>query len=367
MDSSIPDLEKIFDRFNAEGSFVNGFPYGSGHIHDTFKITTKNNPHDYILQRLNNDVFRDIPSLQENISRVTRHLRNKFKQKGEKEIDRKCLTLINTKTGKSYLRQEDGKYWRMYIFISDHRSYDIVENAEQAFEGGKAIGLFQAMLSDLPGPMLNETIPYFHDVEKRLNIFHEILIKDPLCRAEEIADEIKFITDREEKMQTILRLGKHGKIPLRITHNDTKFNNILLDTNDKALCVIDLDTVMPGYVHYDYGDALRTAANNAAEDEEDLSMVFMNMEFFKAFTEGYIGEIGHILNRTELDYLVISPALITYTIALRFLTDYIGGDKYFKTHKEKHNLIRARAQFRLVESFEHNLETMKTLVSDICG
>ncbi|MEA1886698.1 MAG: aminoglycoside phosphotransferase family protein [Bacteroidota bacterium] len=367
MVSPIPNLEKIFYRFNAGGLFENGFPYGNGHINDTYKITTTNNPHDYILQRINNDIFTDIPHLQKNISRVTKHLRNKLEQIGEKDIDRKCLTLISTKTGESYLKHEDGKYWRMYIFISDHRSYDIVENAEQAREGGKAIGRFQAMLSDLPGPILNETIPFFHNIENRLNIFHDILSQDPERRAEETTAEIKFVADREEEMKTILRLGKQGKIPLRITHNDTKFNNILLDENDRALCLIDLDTVMPGYVHYDFGDAIRTAANCAAEDEENLSKVFMNMEFYKAFTEGYLREIGHVLNSTELEYLAFSPLLITYTIGLRFLTDYLNGDKYFKTQKDKHNLIRARNQFKLVESFEHNFETMKTFVSNFIG
>ena len=202
------------------------------------------------------------------------------------------------------------------------------------------------MLSDLGGSPLYETIPWFHDIEKRLDAFYEKVKDDPVKRAGSVRDEINFVLKRAEDMKVILRLGDEGKIPLRITHNDTKFNNILLDENDKALCVIDLDTVMPGYVHYDFGDAIRTAANMAEEDEKDLSKVKMNIDLFRAYAEGYLGETRNTLNDTEKEYLAFAPLLITYTMAVRFLTDYIDGDNYFKIHHEHHNLQRARAQIQ---------------------
>lgn len=364
---SQPNLKKVFEKFTTQGSFVKAEPYGDGHIHDTFKVSTKNDTYDYILQRLNTYVFRDIEALQQNISRVTRHLRKKLEEAGESEIDRKCLTLINTVDDNVYARDDEGSYWRMYIFISNHRSYQVVKDTLQAFQGGKAIGRFQALLADMPSPPLNETIPYFHNIENRLLLFHNALEKDIHGRAANIQEEIEFVESRQEEMKTILRLGKEGKIPLRITHNDTKFNNILLDQNDKALCVIDLDTVMPGYVHYDFGDAIRTAANSAAEDEKDLDKIFMNIELYEAYARGYLDELKEVLNPVEKEYLPYAPSLITYTIGLRFLTDHLDGDKYFKTHRKNHNLDRARTQFRLVRSNEEQIEDMKRIIADICS
>jgi len=250
----------------------------------------------------------------------------------------------------------------MFIFIPDHRSYDIVDTPARAYEGGKAIGRFQAMLADLPGAPLFETIPFFHDIEKRLDTFFRSMKSDPANRVAEVSAEIDFVLRRSEEMKVILRLGREGKIPLRITHNDTKFNNILLDNNDKALCVIDLDTVMPGYVHYDFGDAIRTAANSAAEDEEDLAKIKMDIRLFEAYTEGYLSETRSTLNETEKEYLAFAPRLITFIMALRFLTDYIDGDHYYKIHHEHHNLQRARSQFRLVESMEEQYGEMREII-----
>ncbi|MBS0010719.1 MAG: aminoglycoside phosphotransferase family protein [Bacteroidales bacterium] len=343
---------------------MNASVYGTGHIHDTFKIETGEGTRDYILQKLNDKVFRDIPGLQDNILRVTTHICNKLQSEGEPDIERKCLTLIKTPEGKTWSRDANGIYWRMYYFIPGHRTYDVVQNREQAYEGGKAIGRFQSLLSDLPGPRLNETIPFFHDVEKRLETFHGVVEKNPVSRAGTVRGEITFVLKRQEEMKTILRLGRQGKIPLRITHNDTKFNNILLDDNDKALCLIDLDTVMPGYVHYDFGDSIRTVANRAAEDEEDLSKVAVNMDIYESFTRGYMQQVSDILNETETEYLASSPSLMTFIMGLRFLTDYIGGDVYYKIHRPDHNIIRARSQFRLLESFEKHHDRMKSLIFD---
>ena len=360
------DLREIFDQFRADGSFESDAPYGSGHIHDTYLVkTTEKEKDDYILQKLNNRIFKNIPQLQNNIERVTGHLRAKLITKPGADIKRECLNLVNSHEGKSWIVDKYQNYWRMYIFISNHRSYNIVDSPGKAFEGGKAIGRFQAMLSDLGGEPLFETIPWFHDIEKRLETFYNKVKTDPVKRAGSVKNEISFVLRRAEEMKVILRLGTKGEIPLRITHNDTKFNNILLDENDKALCVIDLDTVMPGYVHYDFGDAIRTATNMASEDEKDLSLVEMNIDLFRAYSEGYLSETSDTLNDIEKEYLAFAPRLITYTIALRFLTDYLDGDNYFKIHHEHQNLQRAKAQFKLVESMEEQFDNMKKIIKQL--
>lgn len=358
------NLREIFNYFTADGTFKNGEPYGSGHIHDTFRIETKEkNKDDYILQRLNNKIFKNIPELQHNIERVTIHLRNKLKSIPGSDIKRECLSLIASRDGKSWIVDKDGNYWRMYIFISNHRSYNVVDSPDKAFEGGKAIGRFQAMLSDMPGGPLFDTIPWFHNIERRLQTLKSKIKENPAGRVDSLSYEISQVLQREEEMKIILKLGAEGRIPLRITHNDTKFNNILLDENDKALCVIDLDTVMSGFVHYDFGDAIRTAANAASEDEKDHSRIVMDIELFKAYSEGYLSETGNTLNEVEKEYLAFSPRLITYTIAVRFLTDFIDGDNYFKINHKLHNLQRARAQLKLVMSMEEQYEAMKSIIS----
>ena len=360
------DLKEIFGFFTPEGTFLSGEPYGSGHIHDTFRVETReSDKDDYILQRLNNKIFKDIPALQQNIERVTVHLRNKLLQIPGSNIKRECLILIPARDGKSWIIDKDGNYWRMYIFISNHRSYNIVDSDDKAFEGGKAIGRFQAMLSDMPGEPLNETIPRFHDIANRLEILERTIKANPMGRVETVKWEIDQYLRRGEEMKTILKLGNEGKIPLRITHNDTKFNNILLDENDKALCVIDLDTVMPGYVHYDFGDAIRTVTNTAAEDEKDLTRIRMDINLFRAYARGYLSETGSTLNPVEKEYLAFAPKLITYTIGVRFLTDFIDGDNYFKIHHEFHNLQRTRAQLKLVMSMEEQYEDMQKIIGEL--
>jgi Ser/Thr protein kinase RdoA (MazF antagonist) len=360
------DLRKIYSSFLADGSFSDAVSYGSGHIHDTFRVvTSEKDKDDYILQRLNNRVFRNIPELQENIERVTNHLYRKLLTVPGSDIKRECLTLIRAINGNSWMEDEEGNFWRMFIFIPNHRSYDIVDSPDKAFEGGKAIGRFQAMLADLPGEPLHETIPNFHNIEKRLETFVQAVKSDKVKRASDVKKEINFVLKRSEEMKVILRLGMEGKIPLRITHNDTKFNNILLDQNDKALCIIDLDTVMPGYVHYDFGDAIRTAANMAAEDEKDLSKVKMDIGLYNAYSEGYLSATRDTLNSVEKEYLAFAPRLITYTMAVRFLTDYLDGDSYYKIHHEHHNLQRAKAQLRLVESMEEQYSEMQKTIGKL--
>ncbi len=360
------DLKRLFECFAAEGTFLTGEPFGSGHIHETFYIkTAEQNKDDYILQKLNNKVFRNIPELQDNIERVTLHLHKKISSIPGSDVKRECLQMISAIDGKSWITDSYGNYWRMFVFIANHRSYDIVDSPDKAFEGGKAIGRFQALLSDLPGKPLFDTIPNFHNIENRLDIFFKTLKEDPAGRVRETGNETAFIIRRADNMKIIHKLGREGKIPVRITHNDTKFNNILFDENDRSLCIIDLDTVMPGYFHSDFGDAIRTGANIAAEDEKELLKVEMDIDLFEAYARGYLSETKNTLNAVEKEYLAFTPLLMTYEQALRFLTDYIDGDKYYKTHHEHHNLQRTRAQMRLVESMEEQHGAMLKIIKGL--
>ena len=358
-------LKEIFSRFSADGTFLSGTSFGPGHIHDTYRIiTAEKGCDDYILQRLNSSVFKNIPRLQENIERVTEHLRKKISAIPGSDPVRECLTLIQVKgSQRTYFMDDVHNYWRLFIFIPDHSSYERVDSYRKAFEGGRAIGKFQAMLADLPGDPLYETIPDFHNIVKRLETFHNVIEDDRAGRASSVSVEIKEIISREEEMKQIIRLGEEGRIPLRITHNDTKFNNILFDANsDKALCLIDLDTVMPGYVHYDFGDAIRTASNKADEDCKDLGAVSMDIEVYRAYAEGYLSETRATLNDTEIEYLPLAPKLLTYIMATRFLTDYIDGDSYYKIKYPLHNLQRTRVQLTLLKSMESRYSDMVAII-----
>jgi len=345
---------------------MTGVAFGNGHIHDTYLIETSEKDKDnFILQRLNTNVFRKIPELQNNIERITSHIRKKLSRINGSDLKRECLTLIPSGEGSSWITDQKGNPWRLYIYIRDHRSYDRVDSPGIAYEAGKAIGRFQSQLADLPGEPLYETIPSFHDLGKRLDYFSEVLKEDPVKRAEGSKREIEFIRRRSEEMMIIQRLGMSGRIPVRITHNDTKLNNVLFDENDKSICIIDLDTVMPGFFHSDFGDTIRTGANYAAEDERDLSLVRMDISLFRAFTEGYLSETKDILNPVEKEHLPMAPLVMTYEQAMRFLSDHIAGDIYYKIHHVNHNLERARAQIRLLESMEEQFGDMKKIVEEI--
>ncbi|MBE0676280.1 MAG: aminoglycoside phosphotransferase family protein [Bacteroidales bacterium] len=357
--------EKLFSLFATEGEFRSCTPFGSGHIHDTFRVDTRDpaTP-DYILQRINDVVFRDVTGLQGNIMTVTRHIRGKLMSVPGSDHQRRCLTPIATREGRSWHTAPDGSHWRMFLYITNHRSYDIVDTEQKAYEGGRAIGQFTAMLADLPGESVTETIPDFHNTVRRIETFRRSLLADSAGRVSGVRAETGKILDRADKMSSIIRLGEQGLIPLRITHNDTKFNNVLLDDDDKALCVIDLDTVMPGYVHYDFGDAIRTAASTATEDAEDLTTVALSLPLYRAWTRGFLSETNAILTPAEKEWLPFAPQLITYEQALRFLTDYIDGDIYYKISHSGHNLQRARTQLRLLESMEENYSAMEAIVRE---
>jgi hypothetical protein len=360
------DLQNICNEFQFKGTFSQAFPYGSGHINDTYKVeTVEEDQYDYILQRVNHIVFKDVPGLMENVVRVTSHIRKKLEVIDGANPDREVLSVIPTTDDQPYYKDQKGNFWRMYIFIWDNRSYDLVDSSEKAYEGGNMFGRFQAMLADLPGKPLNETIPNFHNIEMRLDTFEATLKKNPVDRADQINEEILFVRERAEEMKTILNLGRDGLIPLRITHNDTKFNNVLLDEQNKGLCVIDLDTVMPGYVHYDFGDSIRTSTNTGAEDEKDLSKVEMDINLFEAYARGFLEHTRETLNEVEIDHLAFAGKLFPYIIGLRFLTDHVDGDNYFKIHHEGHNLQRARAQFKLLQSMERQFDQMKAIVAEL--
>lgn len=356
-------LHSVISHFRIAGTVTEIVPYGSGHINDTYRVVTEEpDAFDYILQRVNHRIFTNVPALMDNIERVTRHIRLKLQAIPGTNPDREGLTLVPATDGKYYYQDTEGSYWRIYIFISDNRSYDIVDSPEKAYQGGRMFGKFQAMIADLPGGPLYEIIPNFHNIEWRLETFRATMDKDPVGRAASVKPETAFVLERAEEMGTILRLGREGKIPLRITHNDTKFNNVLLDGNDKGLCVIDLDTVMPGYVHYDFGDSIRTSTNTGAEDDPDLSRVEMDIRLFEGYTKGFLEATRETLNPVELDHLALSGKLLPYMIGLRFLTDYVDGDHYFKIKHEHHNLQRARAQFKLLTSMERQFGEMRKIV-----
>jgi Ser/Thr protein kinase RdoA (MazF antagonist) len=275
------------------------------------------------------------------------------------------LTVIKTKDNKNYYLDEDGNYWRLYIYVDQTHAYDIVDSEDKAYEGGYAFGRFATQVADLPAEKLHETIVDFHNIVSRLQQFSAVVAADPVGRVAEVEDKIQFVKNRSETMQMIVKLAGDNQISQRVTHNDTKFNNVLFDVNEKPVCVVDLDTVMPGYIHFDYGDAIRTAANSAAEDEQDLTIVEIDIKLFRAFTIGFLEQTHPILNEVEVETLVYAARLLTFIMGLRFLTDYIDGDNYYKINHPQHNLHRAGAQFKLLTSMESRREEMEKIVLDI--
>jgi hypothetical protein len=341
-------------------------PFGSGHIHDTYRVrNTAPGCPDYLLQRINHHIFRQIPQLMENIGRVTAHLRQKLMALPGNDPDRQTLTVIPIQDGKSFHRDTDGNFWRLYLLIPGAKSYDLVHTTGQAYQGGKAFGRFGALLADLPAAELHETLPHFHDIERRLQTFAAVLAADSQGRADGIAPEVTFVNQRAAEMTAILQLGREGKLPIRITHNDTKFNNVLLDEHDQALCVVDLDTVMPGYVAYDFGDSIRTTASTAAEDEADLSRIDFDMRIFEAYARGYLEELGPFLTSEEVASLSLGCKLMPYLMGVRFLTDYLDGDNYYKTAFPEHNLQRARAQFAYLSRMEKVYPELQRIIHSL--
>ncbi|MGN0003170.1 MAG: phosphotransferase enzyme family protein [Sphingobacterium composti] len=347
------ELKKVVSQFDISGEIFSIEKFGSGHINDTFRVSIKNANSSYLLQRINHHIFPNIEGLMHNIKLVTEHL--KLVMRGTvSDVNKHTLTIIPCFDGKLYHQDSTGKYWRVFILLEDVKSYDIVETYQQAYSGGRAFGQFQKQLSTLDARKIVEVLPNFHNIDFRLNNLKKAIKKNKANRLDEVQDILAYIHSREDRMRTVLRMAESGELPLRITHNDTKFNNVLLDENDNVQCVIDLDTVMAGYVAYDFGDAIRTIINSAAEDEKDLSKVILNIPLFQAYTEGYLEEAVEFLTDKEIESLFFGVLLLPYMQAVRFLTDYIDGDLYYKIHYLEHNLVRTRAQIKLVQELEMN-------------
>lgn len=349
-------LMQIISQFQTVGNMVSAEPFGNGHINDTLKVTDDQGEIKYVLQRINHNIFTNVEMLQNNIHTVTSHIRKKLEERGETDIDRKVLTFLPTKDGKRYYFDGDS-YWRVCLFIPRSKSFEEV-TPELSYEAGKAFGDFQSMLADLPEGILGETIPNFHNMEFRLEQFHDAVKANAANRLDEVKELVEEIEKRAKAMCIQEDLYREGKLKKRTNHCDTKVNNIMFDENGKVLCVIDLDTVMPGFVLSDIGDFIRTGANTGAEDDENLDNVNVNMDIFKAYTRGYMETAKSFLTPLEIKMLPYGGRLLTYMQTVRFLTDYINGDTYYKIHSPKHNLQRTKAQFKLLQSLEQHAEEM---------
>jgi hypothetical protein len=353
---------EITRQFQISGEFLSAAPYGSGHINDTYcaVFDQAGVPVRYILQRLNTSIFKKPEALMENIQRVTSHLAAQVA--GDPDCDRRVLALIPTRDGLVWNVDAEGNYWRVYRFIENARTYDAVETIDQAFQAAKAFGRFQQLLVGLPAPRLHDTVPDFHHAPKRFVTLEQAIAADVAGRAALAKPEIDFALAH----QPIISILLDADLPERVTHNDTNLNNVMLDdATGEGICVIDLDTVMPGLAAYDFGDMVRTTTSLAKEDEQDLSKVTMQFPMFEALVRGYLASVGGFITKAERQCLVFSGTLITFEIGIRFLTDYLAGDKYFKVHREVHNLDRCRTQFKLVESIEQQEEKMNRLVESI--
>ena len=335
-------------------------PYGNGHINDTYLVDPK-----YILQRINTSIFKDADSLMENIVSVTDFLKEKIVAEGG-DAERETLSVIRTRDGKNYYKHEDGSCYRVYKFIRNSVPVEVAENTDQLYSAAKGFAKFQKRLADFPAEKLAETIKDFHNTPKRFENLEKAIKEDKAGRAASVKDEIEFALAQKEWISAVVDGIADGSIPLRVTHNDTKINNILFDAETmNAICVIDLDTVMPGSMLYDFGDALRMGASTAAEDEIDLSKVSFDLNAFEAFSKGYMEEMKDSLTKREIELLPLSAKLLTYECGIRFLTDYLEGDTYFKIHRPNHNLDRARTQFKLVADMTAKAEEMENIIESL--
>ena len=340
-------------RLNAEP--VSCEPYGCGHINTTYLAVTASGRR-YILQKINHHTFRDVAGLMENITSVTEFLRTKT------DDPRSVLTLVKTADGASYLHAQEG-YWRVYDFVEDTICLQQPETDEDFYQSAVGFGTFQQLLAEFPAEKLHETIPNFHNTPDRYRAFLETLERDPMRRAAQVQPEIEFALARQSEMAALQTALKAGELPLRVTHNDTKLNNILFDAHTgEALCVIDLDTIMPGLALNDYGDSIRFGASTAAEDEPDVSKVHFDLYLFELYTRGYLEAAGAALTDTEKEYLPWGAKLMTLECGIRFLTDYLQGDTYFKVSRARQNLERCRTQFKLVADMENVWDEMASIV-----
>ena len=365
--SVVDNIRQISEKFNFSGTFAEAKELTAGNINTTYKLTFTdgNTQNDYILQRINTFAFKDPEGLMNNVSLVTEYIANAMLNRGENP-DRRVLRFIKANNGTFLYTDPDGGAWRAYVFVDGATAYNKIEDPKHFYEAGRGFGKFQSELATFPAEKLVETIPGFHNTAKRYQTFLASVAKDPAGRVSELAEEIAFINARADMMNDIVNKLASGELPLRVTHNDTKLNNVLIDdTTNEALCVIDLDTVMPGSSLYDYGDAIRYGACTSAEDEPDTSKIGVDMELFRQFTRGFVSATAKDLSREEILLLPLGITVMTCELAVRFLTDYIDGDKYFKIAYPDHNLVRARAQMKLLTEFEAHYDEMCDFIKDM--
>lgn len=360
--SKVKDAADVVQLFQVRGDFAGVAPFGNGHINDSYcaVFLEAGVPVRFILQRINGNIFKNPAALMENIERVTSHLA--ARGSGEPDCDRRVLTLIPARNGRTWIVDAAGNHWRMFRFIEGAHAYEAVETTGQAFQAARAFGRFQRLLVDLPAPRLQETIPDFHHTPKRFAALERAIALDVAGRAIQVKQEIEFACAHQSMTGVLL----DANLPQRVAHNDTKFNNVLLDdATGEGICVIDLDTVMSGLALYDFGDMVRTTTSRAMEDERDLSRVAMQFPMFEAVTRGYLAAASSFLTKAEKQYLGFSGKLVTFEQGIRFLADYLAGDPYYKVHRDGQNLDRCRTQFKLVESIERQEEKMNRLVESI--
>ncbi len=359
------DLENILSKFRLQGNVASIKPFGSGHINDTYKITNgSGHAPDYLLQRINHHVFRDVAGMMNNVFEVTEYAKKKLKRLGYQDINERILSLIQTTGGENFSRDGD-QYWRVFEFI-DLKSYDLAENTDQVYEGAKAFGMFLYLLDGFPIDKLVITIPNFHNLYFRLEQLNQAVEQLKVSKTKtalsEIREELSLVKKHADSLCEIQRLTDRRILPLRAVHHDTKFNNVLLNKQNKAKCVIDLDTVMPGVMHSDFGDGIRTGAATADEDELDLDKVDLDVEKYTAFTTGYLESAGEILTVVEAKHLVESTLLFPFMQGVRFLSDHIMGDVYYKVKYPGHNLHRARNQFHLFKQVNKRRKDLQSVI-----
>jgi len=359
-------VEEIAGHFDTDGQIGKLQPHGGGHINDSYRLinSVADRP-DYLLQRVNHFVFKDVPLLMQNMVLVTDHVKAKIRKKFPDETDRRSLTIIPTKEGLSWFRDPEGNFWRVLRFIEDHLVFDSTTDPAIAYEGAKTFGAFTAMLNDLQADQVGTVIPDFHNMKWRLTQLEQSIKKDAAGRLKTVKKEIDYVESRSRMMLTIHDLGEKGEIPLRVTHNDTKISNVLFDTQKKGLCVIDLDTIQPGYVTSDFGDGIRTLTNTGEEDDEHLERVSMDLELYEAFASGFLDSTRDILSPAEKGALVYAGLLFPYMQAVRFLIDYLDGDIYYKVKHPEHNLVRTHAQLKLTRDGEDKMDKLRAIIQKL--
>ncbi|MDN3641312.1 phosphotransferase [Lutimonas halocynthiae] len=346
--------KEILDAFLPEKEIISISELVSGHINDTYLVKPREGQQ-YIIQRINNAVFKDVPGLIRNKTLVSKHLHKKMSGSSQEIIERSVLTFLPSTSGSYFFKDKNGDFWNGMIYIDNSQTFEIVTDASIAYEGGKLFGEFLNLTEDFNASELIEVIPQFHDMSFRFSQFEASLIDASEQRLFLSAHLIKRVKGLKKEMHILQDLKEKGKIRLRVTHNDTKISNALFDMQGKGLCVIDTDTIMPGIIHYDFGDAIRTICNTAAEDEKDLDRVNFNGEFYEAYRKGFLEKMNTSISDLEKQYLPLGAKTMIFIMGIRFLTDYLNGDKYYKINYPEHNLVRAKNQFKLIESFEEEM------------